>query len=275
MAAVTVSIRSTFFHFEEAGSTDTQEQPSAFRSKTAPLPRGSLSDRDESDGSVSGSSLDAESDKDSSVTPEAEPVQEQKGERTGSQERPMADPCQNSRTSSPSETSNPAPVLLGRAGRAGRAVLKGEGKLTTLMLRNLPIRYTRDCLVKLLHSMGFAGTLDFLYFPIDFETHGALGYAFVNLTSPADAECLRCSLNGFSKWSLPSSKVCSVSWSQPLQGLEAHIARYRNSPLVHELVPDGYRPLLFSNGVRIAFPPPTRKIQPPRKGNKRMLMPER
>jgi len=69
--------------------------------------------------------------------------------------------------------------------------------------------------------------------------------------------------------------VCSVSWSQPLRGLEAHVDRYRNSPLMHALVPDTYRPLLFRDGQRIAFPPPTKKIKAPRKGSTRMFACER
>merc|ERR1719384_3047567 len=99
-----------------------------------------------------------------------------------------------------------------------------------------------------------------------------MGYAFVNLCTPADARRLWHALDGFSGWSVPCNKVCSVSWSDPLQGLDAHIARYRNSPLMHKVVPDCYRPILFANGVRIAFPPPTKKIQPPRQGTERMLI---
>jgi len=57
-----------------------------------------------------------------------------------------------------------------------------------------------------------------------------------------------------------------------LQGLEANIERYRNSPTMHELVPDAYRPMLFVNGQQVAFPAPTKKIKPPRKGTQRLLV---
>merc|ERR1711870_134328 len=109
----------------------------------------------------------------------------------------------------------------------------------------MPNNYTRDILFKLLDSEGFAGKYDFVYLPIDFRTHSALGYGFVNLVSPEDAQQLLDHLNGFSKWLTPSRKACSVSWSHPHQGLESHIARYRNSPLMHKVVPDEYRPVLF------------------------------
>jgi len=145
-------------------------------------------------------------------------------------------------------------------------------KRTTVMMRNLPNNYTRDALTDLIDSEGFAGRYNFLYFPIDFRTHAALGYAFLNLVTPEDAEVFRQRLDGFSRWLLPSSKICSVGWSHPHQGLDSHIARYRNSPLMHEAVPDGYRPALFQGGVRIPFPPPTKKIKPPRQGTERMLV---
>jgi hypothetical protein len=143
---------------------------------------------------------------------------------------------------------------------------------TTVMLRNLPNNYTRAMLLALIDAEGFAGSYDFLYMPIDFRTHAALGYAFVNMASPSEAERLKQCLDGFGQWSLPSSKVCSATWSQPHQGLDAHIARYRNSPLMHESVPDEYRPILFSRGERIAFPPPTKRVKPPRQGTERLLV---
>jgi len=143
---------------------------------------------------------------------------------------------------------------------------------TTVMLRNLPNNYTRAMVLELLDRRGFRGKYDFLYFPIDFRTHSALGYAFVNLVSPEAAQALHDSLDGFSQWALPSCKVCTAGWSHPHQGLEAHFGRYRNSPLMHDCVPDEYRPVLFLNGIRVPFPPPTKRVKPPRQGTQRMLV---
>jgi len=154
-----------------------------------------------------------------------------------------------------------------------------QAEWTTLMIRNLPNQYTREDFVSLLTDRGFAGRFDFVYFPIDFETHAAMGYAFANMVTPGDAKRLWESLDGFSAWGRPCKKIscrkiCRISWSQPLQGLDVHVERYRNSPLMHELVPESYRPLLFSAGERVAFPPPTKNIKVPRKGNQRMLVPQ-
>jgi len=159
------------------------------------------------------------------------------------------------------------------AGPAWRKMpLPNSPSRTTIMLRNLPNNYTQDMLLDLIDWAGFAGKYDFLYLPMDFQTHAALGYAFVNLVSHEDAEQMREFFNGFASWLLPTNKVCSAAWSHPHQGLEAHIARYRNSPLMHEDVPDSYRPILFVDGARAPFPPPTKRVKPPRKGTERMLV---
>jgi hypothetical protein len=136
---------------------------------------------------------------------------------------------------------------------------------TTVMLRNLPNMYDREMLVELLNSEGFEGKFTFLYLPIDFKSHAGLGYAFVDMESPAEAERIRQHFEGFSRWILSSEKVCTVCWSLPeQQGLSAHIERYRNSPVMHKSVPDEWRPILLSAGMRTRFPPPTRKIRAPR-----------
>lgn len=145
-------------------------------------------------------------------------------------------------------------------------------EMTTVMLKNLPNNYTRAMLLELIDSEGFQGKYDFLYLPIDFRTHAALGYAFVNFVASADAEKFHNRMDGFSRWMLPSNKVCCVGWSHPHQGLDSNVQRYRNSPLMHEAVPDEYRPIIFKAGERVPFPPPTKKVKPPRQGTERMLV---
>lgn len=139
---------------------------------------------------------------------------------------------------------------------------------TTVMLRNMPNNQTRAMLMELLAREGFAGQFDFLYLPMDFVSRASLGYAFINFSTPEAAANFMTAFNGFTKWSVPSRKVCGVSWSGPHQGLAEHIERYRNSPVMHEEVPDTFKPVLFSNGTRVPFPPPTRTLRAPRlRGN--------
>lgn len=136
---------------------------------------------------------------------------------------------------------------------------------TTVMLRNLPNDYTRDALLDLLDQAGgFARKYDFVYLPIDFKSQAGLGYAFVNFVSPAEAERCKQTFEGFSRWGMRSSKVCSVTWGNPLQGYAAHVERYRDSPVMHESVPDEWKPILLAGGVRQVFPPPTKHIKAPK-----------
>jgi len=157
--------------------------------------------------------------------------------------------------------------LQARAGRPTSHVVSTEDALTTVMLRNLPNNYSRAMVLAMLNDEGFGGLYDFVYLPIDFKSRACLGYAFVNMVTSDAAAALWRHFNGFSKWMLPSRKVCNVCWSGPHQGLEAHVERYRNSPVMHASVPDEYKPVVFHDGVRVVFPPPSKTPRAPRVRN--------
>jgi len=48
-----------------------------------------------------------------------------------------------------------------------------------------------------------------------------------------------------------------------MQGLAATIERYCNSPIMHQDVPDCYKPCMFQNGTRVCFPLPTKPVSSP------------
>lgn len=134
---------------------------------------------------------------------------------------------------------------------------------TTRMLRNLPNDYTRQDLLDLLDSKTVQ--YDFIYLPIDWGKRANLGYAFVNLTCPAEAEKIDTVLNGFAGWDVASEKVCEVVWGKPdQQSLRKNVERFRNSPVMHPDVPDDFKPMLFTLGRRSVFPAPTKRLRPPR-----------
>jgi hypothetical protein len=135
---------------------------------------------------------------------------------------------------------------------------------TTVMFRNVPYNCTRDDLIGIMDRHGFRGLYDFVYAPADFRTKSGFGYAFINLTSHSVAEGFMEHFNGFNEWPTTASKVAEVGWSEPNQGLELHVERYRNSPVMHEGVPDEFKPALFKEGRRITFPAPTKAIRAPR-----------
>jgi hypothetical protein len=139
-----------------------------------------------------------------------------------------------------------------------------ETQWSTVIMRNIPNNYTREMLLGLLDTEGFAQRYDFVYIPIDFSSQAGLGYAFVNLATPSDALTFWAHFEGFRNWAVPSEKVCTLQWSSPIQGLEAHLERYRNSPVMHETVPDQWKPVLYYRGVRMIFPAPTKSIKAPK-----------
>jgi len=154
----------------------------------------------------------------------------------------------------------------------------GEPTWTTMTLRNLP----RDCgstaLTRTLDESGFRGCYDFIYVPIDFRNRVGLGYAFLNLTSPEHVPTLVEIFHGFRDWGFCSATIggvpfaacdgetaaCQVAWSRPFQGLLDHVERYRNSPVMHDSVPDECKPRLYAAGLRIMFPGPTIRLRAPR-----------
>merc|ERR1712232_302589 len=111
---------------------------------------------------------------------------------------------------------------------------------------------------------------DFVYLPVDFHTGSGLGYAFVNFTTHEEALRAWQLLHGYKDWLVPSTKTCEVRWSGSVQGLKANVQRYQDSPVMHHLVPDAYKPIVFSNGVRAEYPAPKKPIKymPMKKGAK-------
>jgi len=95
----------------------------------------------------------------------------------------------------------------------------------TVMMRNLPNRYTQLMLLEEISSAGFAGTFDFLYLPIDPDTHANKGYAFINFVDPVQAWRFKGAYEGQQMKCFNSSKFVSVN-PAALQGLEANYAHY-------------------------------------------------
>jgi RNA recognition motif-containing protein len=128
-----------------------------------------------------------------------------------------------------------------------------ESSFTTVMLRNIPNKYAADKLLEQFVLEGFSShDMDFFYLPIDFRNKCNVGYAFINFLHHNRAIDF---MNIFESYRLPatnSSKICTVCWAR-IQGSEANVSHYRDSPIQVE-----YRPWLFNEGgVRVPFPEPT------------------
>merc|ERR1712166_843551 len=123
---------------------------------------------------------------------------------------------------------------------------------TTVVITNIASDCSRDGLLCQLDAAGLAGHYDFVYLPVSFETLATHGYGIVNFVSTDAAQLMM------------KSSPSSVSFSDQRQGLEGHVANFQDSSLMHEGVPDQFKPVLFKNGQRIHFPAPTRPTRMPR-----------
>jgi len=135
---------------------------------------------------------------------------------------------------------------------------------TTVMIRGLPVGFMREILEGLFDREGFTGCYDFVYVPIDIASGSSFYYAFVNLVSPTEARRFFRHFTGFNRWPVSCDKEAAVEWSENMQGLSDLIGRYRNSPLMHDNVPDALKPAIYQGGRRAIFPAPTKGIRAPR-----------
>merc|ERR1712070_1281840 len=103
---------------------------------------------------------------------------------------------------------------------------------------------------ELLDSRGFPGQYDLVYLPFDFKRLVARGYAFVNMVSHDAARAVVQRLWGLKSSGAENSRALNFCWSD-IQGLALHVDRYKNCPVMHDVVPDEYKPCLISNGVQI------------------------
>jgi len=100
---------------------------------------------------------------------------------------------------------------------------------TTLMIRNIPSRYTQNDLMVDLKDKGLGGVYDFLYMPMDKGTSTNVGYAFVNFIHPSYAQtCMRLFQGHRFRRPRAAGKIASVSVAH-IQGLEKNMQHYENS----------------------------------------------
>jgi len=101
---------------------------------------------------------------------------------------------------------------------------------TTMMIRNVPGRYSQNDLMMDLQDLGFHGAYDFLYIPMDKSTAANVGYAFVNFIDAFWAARSVQAFEGyrFTRHQRSSTKVAKVSVAH-LQGLEKNLQHYEKT----------------------------------------------
>ncbi|EYU28167.1 hypothetical protein ABFS82_13G088800 [Erythranthe guttata] len=122
-------------------------------------------------------------------------------------------------------------------------IRSGEDTRTTLMIKNIPNKYTSKMLLATIDEYH-RGTYDFLYLPIDFKNKCNVGYAFINMLSPSTIIPFYEAFNG-RKWEkFNSEKVAYLAFAR-IQGKTALVSHFQNSSLMNE--DKRCRPILFTS----------------------------
>ncbi|XP_068640800.1 protein MEI2-like 6 [Aristolochia californica] len=128
-----------------------------------------------------------------------------------------------------------------------------SGESTTLMIRNIPNKFTKmllDFLDSHCREQNSSGNIDdetsaydFVYLPIDFGSGCNLGYAFVNFTYRSATVRLQRVLHK-KKWDiLGSKKICEINLAK-IQGVEALQRHFEKS--IFACDSDEYLPVRFN-----------------------------
>jgi len=130
----------------------------------------------------------------------------------------------------------------------------------TLMLRNIPNKYTQEQLLEDLEK--YKRSITFLYCPSDFRNSCNLGYAFMTFADAASAEQFWAEYHGHQLPRFPLSTKVLVVETARVQGLAANIERFRSSSVLGVLE-DESKPMLFEKGERVELPAPRGALPPP------------
>lgn len=132
-------------------------------------------------------------------------------------------------------------------------ISRGEDNRTTLMIKNIPNKYTSKMLLTAIDE-SCRGTYDFLYLPIDFKNKCNVGYAFINMIDPGQIIPFHQAFHG-KKWEKFNSEKVAVLAYARIQGKSALIAHFQNSSLMNE--DKRCRPILFhTDGPNAGDPEP-------------------
>lgn len=125
-----------------------------------------------------------------------------------------------------------------------------ESCMTTLLVRNIPARFSRDQLVQIWCVDAPETQYDFLYLPYDASMHRTKGYAFLNCLS---AEAARRFWERWHRQHLPGAKNVKALHvgAAKLQGLQANLSYLSRHNGVR--IPEAHQPVVLVNGLRVDF----------------------
>jgi hypothetical protein len=146
--------------------------------------------------------------------------------------------------SSPTRNNTRASARIARSHRAGGAYNPSDFEFkispstedgtadadvkTTVMIRNIPNKYTQEIMLNLLEDAGLVGSFDFFYLPIDFRNRCGLGYAFLNFLGHNDAVKAYSHFHNRRWDEFNSKKVCEVTYAR-VQGRDNLVQHFKNA----------------------------------------------
>lgn len=117
--------------------------------------------------------------------------------------------------------------------------------VTTVMMRNLPNKYTQQMLLEELQDAGFRfhADFDFFYLPMDHSNAANLGYCFINFNETSMANAFAAAFQGKKMRRFNSNKTVVVMPAS-IQGYERNYAYYASTRVAQAEDPQ-YRPLFL------------------------------
>lgn len=127
--------------------------------------------------------------------------------------------------------------------------LQGDRPKTTVMLRNIPNRYSQASLLEEIDLAGFKGSYDFFYLPMDTQNRTNVGYAFINFLTTEELERFMTEFANHAFKHHSSQKLARVSLAH-VQGFIENIRHFSNRAVAHSRN-NQYRPIVIHNEVRM------------------------
>ena len=121
-------------------------------------------------------------------------------------------------------------------------------RATTVMVRNIPTRFTSVSFLRVLDECGFRHTYDFFYLPMDFRTGKNMGYCFINFAHPSYTIMFASLFHGRRLRMTTSTTVVEVTPSKR-QGLVENVALFKASDLLGSLSLPHFKPLVLVGGA--------------------------
>mmetsp|Transcript_67431 Transcript_67431/g.179762 ORF Transcript_67431/g.179762 Transcript_67431/m.179762 type:complete len:333 (-) Transcript_67431:78-1076(-) len=161
---------------------------------------------------------------------------------------PCLSPSDSPRSMQAQEADDLSPALR-------RLLARPSAGNTTIMVRNVPNKYTQRMLLKVWKGMGFARAIDLFFLPVDLRDKANLGYCFVNFVSEEQARLFCEKVDGMKLSIFRSWKILETAEAR-VQGFAAALHNFRNSSAVACRVAPEFRPVIFDpeTGSEVPFP---------------------